>query len=333
MEKLLTGKNYISTQDWNDEELELLMSTAARLKREFHADIPHAVLRDRTLFLLFFEQSTRTRNSMEAGMTQLGGHAHFLSPDKLQVSHGETILDTGKVLGRYGHGIAIRNCDWGVGNEFMNGVAGVSDAPVINLQCDRYHPCQAAADLMTVRERFGNDLRGRKITVSWTYAPSYVRPISVPQSEILIMSRMGMDVTLAHPPEFSLMPDILDQAKANAAKSGGSFEIVDDMDAAFEGAHVVYPKSWGCLVTEPVREAAVAHIEKHPGWICDERRMKLADPEAIYMHPLPATRGQEVTDAVIDGPQSAVWDEAENRLHTGKAVMHLIMKHAPKTEA
>jgi len=327
--RTLTGKHFITTQDWNDDERELLMETAERLKKEFHDDVPHALLRDRTLFLLFFEQSTRTRNSMEAGMTQLGGHAHFLSPDKLQVSHGETVVDTGKVLSSYGHGIAIRNCDWTVGNEFMQAVAAVSKVPLINLQCDLYHPCQAAADLMTVRERFGKNLRGRKITVSWTYAPNYVRPISVPHSEILIMARAGMDVTLAHPPEFELLPAIVDQARENAERSGGSFTMMDDMDAAFEGAHVVYPKSWGCLVTEPNRDLAVSHIEKYPGWICDERRMGLADPEAIYMHPLPASRGLEVTDAVIDGPQSAVWDQAENRLHTGKAVMALTMKHAP----
>lgn len=321
----LKGKHYITTQDWNDDELQFLMETAHELKQQFKNDEPHLHLPHKTLFMMFFEQSTRTRNSMEAGMTQLGGHAHFLSPDKLQLDHGETVLDTGRVLARYGHGIAIRNCDWGQGNKFMRAIAEISNVPLINLQCDLYHPCQAAADLMTIQEEFNGEVKGRKIAVSWTYAPSYVRPISVPHSEILMMSRAGMEVVLAHPPEFKLNPDILAQTKANAEKSGGSFEIVDNMDAAFEGAHVVYPKSWGCLIHEPDREAAVSHIEKYPDWICDERRMALASPEAIYMHPLPATRGQEVTDAVIDGPQSRVWDQAENRLHTGKAIMSLTM--------
>ena len=325
MSKIMQGKHYISTQDWTDDELELMLETANDLKRKFYRDEPHALLRDRTLFALFFEQSTRTRNSMEAGMTQLGGHCHYLSPDKLQVAHGETILDTAMVLSRMGHGIAIRNCDWGLGNDFMRRIAEISRVPLINLQCDLYHPCQAAADIMTVREKFRNEVRGRKIVVSWTYAPSYVRPISVPHSEILIMSRMGLDVTLAHPPEFKLKPEIVAQAQTNCARNGTTFEMVDDMDAAFEGAHVVYPKSWGCLVTEPDREAAVKHIEKYPDWICNEARMKLAAPEAIYMHPLPATRGQEVTDGVIDGPQSVVWDQAENRLHTAKAIMALTM--------
>ncbi len=325
MGKPLQGRHFLTTRDWSEEELELLLATSGDLKRRFYRDEPHALLRDRTLFMMFFEQSTRTRNSFEAGMTQLGGHAHDLTPEKLQVSHGETARDTAMVLSRYGHGIAIRNCDWQVGHHFMQEVAGISRVPVINMQCDRYHPCQAVADLMTIREKFRGELRGRRITVSWTYAPSYVRPISVPQSEILLMTRFGLDVTLAHPPEFRLDPEIMAAARRSAERAGVRFDVVDDMDAACEGAHVLYAKSWGCLVHEPDREAAVAHIEKYPGWICDERRLGLADPEAIYMHPLPASRGQEVTDAVIDGPHSVVWDQAENRLHTAKAIMALTM--------
>jgi len=325
MSKPMQGRHFISTQDWAADEIEMLLQTSWDLKRKFYREEPHALLRDETLFMMFYEQSTRTRNSFEAGITQLGGHAHDLTPEKLQVSHGETSQDTGRVLSRMGDGISIRNCEWGVGNKFINSVAEVSNVPVINMQCDLYHPCQAVADLMTIREKFLNEIRGRKIVVSWTYAPSYVRPISVPHSEILLMSRFGLDVTLAHPPEFKLKPEIIAQTEANAKASGTKFEIVDDMDTAFEGAHIVYAKSWGCLVTEPDREAAVQHIEKYPDWICNEERMTRADDQAIYMHPLPASRGAEVTDAVIDGPQSVVWDEAENRLHTAKALMALTM--------
>ncbi len=325
MSKRLSGRHFITTQDWTTEELELLLETSKDLKRRFYRDEPHALLRDKTLFMMFYEQSTRTRNSMEAGMTQLGGHAHFLSPDKLQLSHGETAEDTARVLSRMGHGIAVRNCDWGVGNKFMRNVAEISNVPLINLQCDLYHPCQAMADLLTIREKFQNEIRGRKFVVSWTYAPSYVRPISVPHSEILLMTRFGLDVTLAHPPEFKLKPEIVQQARDNAALSGSKFEIVDDMDAAFEGAHIVYPKSWGCLVHEPDRQAAVQHIEKYPGWVANQQRMDLTAKDSIYMHPLPASRGAEVTDEVIDGPHSVVWDEAENRLHTAKGLMALTM--------
>ncbi|MFH1841856.1 MAG: ornithine carbamoyltransferase [bacterium] len=325
MSKPLLGRHFITTQDWSRDELELLLATSSDLKRKFYRDEPHALLHDKTLFMMFFEQSTRTRNSFEAGMTQLGGHAHDLTPEKLQMSHGETATDTAKVLSRYGHGIAVRNCDWGVGNVFMREVANISRVPVINMQCDLYHPCQAVADLMTIREKFGDSARGRKMVVSWTYAPNYVRPISVPHSEILLMTRFGLDVTLAHPPEFKLNPEIIAQTEQNARDAGVKFEIVDDMDAAFADAHVVYPKSWGCLVTEPDREAAVKHIEKYPGWICNEERMALTAKDSIYMHPLPASRNLEVTDGVIDGPHSVVWDEAENRLHTAKALMALTM--------
>ncbi len=325
MSKPLHGRHFITTREWADDEIELLLQTSWDLKRKFYYDEPHALLRDKTLFMMFYEQSTRTRNSFEAGMTQLGGHAHDLTPDKLQVSHGETAEDTGRVLSRMGHGISIRNCEWGVGNRFIRSVADVSRVPVMNMQCDLYHPCQAVADLMTIRENFPDGLRGRKMVVSWTYAPSYVRPISVPHSEILLMTRMGLDVTLAHPPEFKLKPEIMAQAAANAKASGTAFEVVDDMDAAFEDAQIVYPKSWGCLVHEPDRQAAVQHIEKYPDWVCNEERMDLTDPGSIYMHPLPASRGAEVTDAVIDGPRSVVWDEAENRLHTAKGLMALTM--------
>ena len=321
----LRGRHYIATQDWSDAEIELLLATSRELKEKFRRGEAHALLRDKTLFMMFYEQSTRTRNAFEAGMTQLGGHAHFLTPDKLQLAHGETAEDTARVLSRMGHGIAVRNCDWQVGNRFMRAIAEQSKVPVINLQCDLYHPTQAVADLLTMRERFGDDLRGRKLVVSWTYAPSYVRPISVPHSEILLMSRFGLDVVLVHPPEFTLQPEILAQAEENASRAGSSFSVEHDMEAAFAGAHIVYPKSWGCLVHEPDREAAVQHIEKYPDWICDEHKLSLAAADAIYMHPLPASRGQEVTDAVIDGPQSLVWDQAENRLHTAKALMALTM--------
>jgi N-acetylornithine carbamoyltransferase len=178
---------------------------------------------------------------------------------------------------------------------------------------------------MTIKERFGEDLRGKKIAVTWAYAPSYAKPMSVPQGLITLMTRYGMDVMLAHPPEYKLMNKSLEKARDLAAKSGSSFKIVDEMDAAFENADIVYPKSWGIeeLFHEPQKALEIS--KKYTDWICDERRMKLANREAIYMHCLPADRGHEVTDAVIDGSQSVVYQEAENRLHTCKAIMALIM--------
>ena len=327
MDEGLRGRDFITTAEWSQAELELLCQTAAEVNAKFRQGTLTPLLQNLTLFMLFFEQSTRTRNSFEAGMTQLGGHAHDLTPEKLQISHGETATDTGAVLSRYGHAIGIRNCLWNVGNRYIRDVAAAASVPVFNMQCDLYHPCQAVADLMTVREVFGaHELRGRKFVVSWAYAPSYQKPMSVPQSLVLLMPRFGMDVVLAHPPEFALEPQLLEQARGFARESGSRFEIVHDMDAAFEGAHVVYPKSWGCMLhTQDLKESA-AVAARYTDWICDERRMQRASQECRYMHCLPAHRGEEITDSVIEGPRSVVWDEAENRLHVQKALMALTMR-------
>jgi N-acetylornithine carbamoyltransferase len=178
---------------------------------------------------------------------------------------------------------------------------------------------------MTVIEKKGRDLRRKKMVVSWAYAASYSKPISVPQSLILQMTRFGCDVVLAHPPEFKLQDDIMAQAEENARKFNVGFEVVDDMDEAFKDADIVYPKSWGPLLTTSEAEEGKALIDKYSSWITDERRMSLAKDDAIYMHCLPADRGLEVTDGVIDGPNSVVYDEAENRMHAQKAVMALTM--------
>ena len=328
MQTLLGGRHLITTQDWSGEELKLLLDTAYDLKRRFARGEPHLLLPHKTLFMIFFEQSTRTRNSFEAGMTQLGGHAHDLPEDKMQLSHGESAKDTAKVLSRYGHGIAIRNCFYGMGNGYLREVARHSSIPVLSMQDDVYHPCQAIADLMTIQERFG-DLKGRKVVISWAYAPSYMKPLSVPQSQILLFPRFGLDVTLAHPPEFELMPEIVAQARANAEEAGTEFEITHEMEAAFEGAHVVVAKSWGAQLRTTDKQRSLELSKQHRDWICDARRMSLAHPSAVYMHALPADRGHEVTDEVIDGPQSVVFDEAENRLHTAKALMALTMGGRP----
>jgi N-acetylornithine carbamoyltransferase len=161
--------------------------------------------------------------------------------------------------------------------------------------------------------------------MSWAYAKSYTKPLSLPQSVIELFTQFGADVTLAHPPEFALMPEILDNATNNARQTGGSFKIVQDMDEAFVGADIVYPKSWGPLVTMSDQSQMVEKIRQYESWICDERRMSLAKEDAIYMHCLPADRGVEVTDAVIDGPQSVVYDQAENRMHVQNAIMALTM--------
>jgi ornithine carbamoyltransferase len=339
----LNGKHYIETQDLSFDELQLLLDTAAELKAKFHRGESTLLLPHQTAFLLFFDKSTRTRNAFEAGMTQLGGHAHFLDADVTQISHGETPQDTGKILASMGHGICIRHdLILGEGNKYMREMASAVDVPIINMQCDVDHPTQTLADLMTIREQFGDNLAGKKIAVSWAFAPSYAKPLSVPQGLITLMTRFGMHVTLAHPPGYNLVKRALEAATANAAASGGSFEVVEEMEAALEDADIVYPKSWGVydlmlqrqgLTTDQEiddnQRACLAMNAKHDKWICDQRSMQLAKSDAVYMHCLPADRGSEVTDAVIDGPQSVVFREAENRLHTAKAIMACTMRERP----
>ena len=324
METRLRGRHLITTQDWSVEELETLFALALDLKAAKAEGRAVTPLTAKTLYMIFFDASTRTRNSFETGMTQLGGHGIYLSPDKMQISHGENARDTAKVLSRYGDGIAIRHCAFGEGNAYLREVARHADIPVINMQCDVYHPCQILADYLTLRERFGAT-RGLKLGVAWTSAPNYVRPLSVPQSLISLMPRLGIDVTLAYPPEFKLMPEIEEQAKANAAAAGTRFEITQRFEDAFEGVDAVVPKSWGPLMTTTDVPAGLRLIEQYPTWRCEAKHMALAKPHAVYMHPLPADRGREVTDDVIDGPQSVVYDEAENRLHVQKALLALTL--------
>jgi N-acetylornithine carbamoyltransferase len=324
MQTHLRGRDMITTQEWTRDEIDTIMDLAFDLKRARAVGRDHAYLRDKALAMLFFFTSTRTRASFEAGIAQLGGHGAFIDSVTTQISHGDTAKEIGEIFGRYFDGIAIRQCDWCFGNNYIREVAAASRVPVLNMQCDVYHPFQILADLMTIIEKKG-DPRGKTIAVSYAYASSYQKPLSVPQSLILLMTRYGMNVRLVHPPEFKLMPDIVQQAKDNAKKHNGSFEIMDDMDAGFKDADIVYPKSWGCWVTTEDEAESVEIGRKYTSWITDERRMALAKSDAIYMHCLPADRNIEVTDGVIDSDQSVVYDEAENRLHVQKAVMALTM--------
>jgi N-acetylornithine carbamoyltransferase len=325
MQTHLRGRDLVTLQEWTKEELETALEVAFDLKRRRALGRPHPYLRDRVLAMLFFYASTRTRASFEAGMAQLGGHAQFIESRTTQIAHGDTAKEIGEILGRYNDGIAIRHVDWGIGNRYIRDVAAASRVPVLNMQCDVYHPFQILADMMTIIEKKG-DPRGRTLAVSWAYAASYQKPISVPQSLILLAPRFGMHVRLVHPPEFPLMPDIVEQARGNARRAGAGFEILHDFDAGFRGADVVYAKSWGAQLTAADEAAGARVAARYTDWITDERRMATALSDAIYMHPLPADRNIEVTDGVLDGPNSVVYDEAENRLHVQKAVMALTMR-------
>ncbi len=326
MQSDLRGRDLIGDLDFSKEEVETILDVAWDLKRKRALGESHAYLRDKTLAMLFFFSSTRTRGSFESGMAQLGGHAAFIASRTTQISHGDTETEMGEIFGRYFDGIAIRHVDWGIGNRYLNLVASSSRVPILNMQCEIYHPHQCLADLMTIMEKKGRDLKRKKMVVSWAYASSYLKPMSVPQSLILQMPRFGLDVVLAHPPEFKLMPEIMEQAEEEARKAGAGFEVTDDMEAAFKDADIVYAKSWGPLLTTQDPDEGKVIQDKYKSWITDQRKMSLAKDDAIYMHPLPADRDVEVTSEVMDGPNSVVFDEAENRMHAQKAVMALTMR-------
>ncbi len=324
MQTYLRGKDMITTQEWTKHELDTVLDVAFDLKRKRALGEQHPYLDNKVLAMLFFFSSTRTRASFEAGMAQLGGHAMFLDSTSTQIGHGDTWKEIGDILGRYNDGIAIRQVDWGIGNDYIRAVAEASRTPVLNMQCDWYHPFQALADLQTIIEHKG-DPKGLIINMSYAYAASYQKPLSVPQSLILLLTRFGANVRLTRPPELKLMPEVVAQAEENAKKAHGSFEIVEDFDAGMAGADVVYAKSGGSMLTTDDLDESAEISKKYTDWITDERRMEMADEDAIYMHPLPADRNIEVTDGVIDGRWSAVFDQAENRLHAQKAVMALTM--------
>lgn len=320
----LKGKHFITLQDWTREEIDTLLETSFDLKKKFASGVETEYLKNQTIFLMFFEQSTRTRNSMEAGITQLGGHANFLDTSTMQITHGEVAKDTASILSRYGHSIACRNCFWEIGNKYLNDLAKWATVPIISMQDDLYHPLQAIADLMTMKEK-AKDLENIKVSVIWAYATSHKKPISVPLSQVLLFPRYGIDVTLAYPKGYELPDWAIDKARENADRHGGSLKITHNEKKAYENADFVIPKNWGCWVSNPGDVVASDLLEANRDWICTEEKIALASKDVMYMHALPADRGNEVVDSVIDGPHSIVYDEAENRLHTGKSVMTLTM--------
>jgi len=324
MQTNFKGKNFITLQEWTKDEIDTLLNVSFDLKMKFAMGLDTPYLTNKSIFLMFFEQSTRTRNSMEAGIAQLGGHGNFLDTSTMQIAHGESAKDTAVILSRMGHGIACRNCFWGIGNKYIREMAENATVPVMNLQCDLYHPMQGIADLMTMKEKIG-DLKRVKVSIIWAYATTHKKPISVPLTQILLFPRYAMDVTLAYPEGYDLPEWAIAQAKENAIKHGGTIRITHNMEEAYRDADVVIPKNWGSWVTNQSTEVVDDLLESYKGWKCTEEMMSITNKDSIYMHALPADRNHEVENSVIDGSHSVIYDEAENRLHTAKAVMQLTM--------
>ena len=347
------GRDWIDAEyDFSREQWETLIDLALELKRRVAMGEDHShLLKNKTLFMMFFNQSLRTRASFEVGIHQLGGFATMLDTKAIYTParvgyeipyKTERICDVAQVLAGYGDALAIRMygaaSQWiyGFANSVLKEFAEFMDPPVINMEDDKFHPCQALADMMTIKEKLGG-FSGRKLVMSWAYSGSVKKPMAVPQSVILGATKMGMDVVFARPKGFELDPEAISMCRQFAAEAGASFEETEEMDASFEGADVIYPKSFGSLacfakveggkvVAEPDVERMTSLFEANKHWMCDEKKLKLIKPNGIYMHCLPADRGQEVTDAVIDGPRSVVFDEAENRLHAQKAIMVALLR-------
>lgn len=345
------GRDFLAETDFTKEEIETVLDVATELKRDRAMGRYHdQLLRSKTLFMIFYNQSLRTRNSFEAGMTQLGGHAHYLDPSKIytpalegkEVAYStERVSDVARVLDRMGDAIAIRcygdpvEWEYGGAHNLLKEFARWADIPVLNMEDDVYHPFQGLADVLTVKEKFGG-FSGVNFTMSWAYSPSVHKPRAVPQSAILYASMLGMNVTLAHPKGMELDPQIVAQCEEYARVSNGKFRVTNDFEDGVRNAHVVYPKAWCPVVMfkQPVGEddpkKSQAIFDQYKNWKCTKDTMEMADKNAIYLHCLPADRGFEVTNEVIDktegsGWVSAIFDEAENRLHVQKAVMSLVM--------
>ncbi len=300
-------RDLLSVLDLSREEILHLLDWTLKLKDLQKRCIPHRPLVGKTLGLLFEKPSTRTRISFQAGMYQLGGEVIFMIPSELQIGWGETIADTARVLSRYLDIMALRTYSHQTIEEF----AHHSSIPVINALSDRFHPCQILADLVTITEALG-DWKGVKVAFVGDGN-------NVAASWINLAARLDIEVVLATPPGYQPPRDVVDRAR----EEGARVEVLHDAYQAVQGAQVVYTDVWVSMGQDQEREErlrAFAPFQVTP------RLMEVAAPGAIFMHCLPAHRGEEVVDEVIDGPASVVWDQAENRLHLQKALILMLLE-------
>ena len=333
-------RNFLTTADWTREELEGLLDAALRFRRGEDKSKP---LAGRSVALVFFNPSLRTRASMQVGVYELGGNAVILEPGGTSwtLEHRERVVMDGdktehvaefvRVLARYASVIGVRTFaalkDWNEERRdpVLAAFAKYADVPVINLESAMQHPCQALADMLTVREKLG---AGRKrVLLTWAWHPKPL-PMAVPNSFALAAAQMGHDLTIAHPPGYELDDELLGEINSRAFDAGATVSVTDDIEEAFDGQEVVYAKSWGSKMfygsaADDVEERAPYRRE----WIVDAAKMARTDG-AVFMHCLPVRRNCIVTDEVIDSPASVVVDEAENRLHVQKAILTELLMRA-----
>ena len=303
-------KHFISLNDFSESQILALLDSADHLKSLVKSGTPHPLLSGKTLAMIFAKSSTRTRVSFEVGMYQLGGHALFLNSNEIQLGRGEPVSDTAGVLSRLVDGIMIRTFS----HQDVLGLAHYGTIPVINGLTDLHHPCQILSDLMTVREHKGG-IRGLRM--------AYVGDgNNVANSLLHGCAKVGMDIAVAAPAGFTCDTVCIAEAREAAAVSGSRILLTHDPREAVENADVVYTDTWVSMGQEMDK---VDRISQFTGYMVDPALMALARKDAIFLHCLPAYRGYEVSANVIDGPQSVIFDQAENRLHAQKAVLAALM--------
>jgi N-acetylornithine carbamoyltransferase len=334
-------RDFITVTDYSLDEIKRLIDTAVKMKRKESSPS----LKGKTLVLLFFNPSLRTRTSFELAMKQLDGDVITLNAGgdtwRLETREGtvmngsaaEHIKDAAKVLGRYADAIGIRafakGKDWEADRKdpVIEAFVRHAGVPIINMESSLYHPNQVLADIMTIREKFGGDLRGFPITITWANHPNPL-PMAVPNSILLACSLFGMETRFVRPSGYDLDPWIMDRERELSKKAGGSVTVTDNLKEGYRGSRVVYAKSWGSLTHYGKREYEKKQRKGLGHWIVDNEKMSWTEG-ALFMHCLPVRRGLVVSDPVIDGKNSAVYDEAENRLYAQKAVLWHILGPGP----
>jgi ornithine carbamoyltransferase len=307
----LKGRDFLRVNDWEPDDLRTLLDLAERLKVRQRRRVPHEHLEGRTLGMIFQKPSTRTRVSFEVGIAQLGGVGLHLAAGDLQLGRGETIRDTATVLSRYLDAIMIRTFR----QTDVDELAEHADVPVINGLTDDFHPCQALADVMTIRERLGELDDVRVVYVG--------DGNNVCHSLMVACAKLGMHFVAATPEGYEPSAEVVGWARAAAERSGGSVELFHDPRAAAERSDVLYTDVWTSMGQDEERERRLHDLREYA---IDEGLVSLMSERGIVLHCLPAHYGEEITEAVLYGPRSAVWDQAENRLHAQKALMALIIR-------
>jgi len=351
MTNSLKGKDLLVTSDWAKSELDQVLDLAFKFKKMGAPSRSLDILKGMALLLLFFRPSTRTRMSFTAAMQELGGFVQCPAPTELRMTleekattleASESLKDTALVIERYVDAVAIRApavpipdeagaLRPGGGDAVLRRYADYTKVPVINMSSCLHHPTQGIGDMMTMQECLG-DVKGKKIVVMWAYT-SLLRNLTAVQEVAIIAATYGMNVTTAYPEGYDFHPSVTSLIQRETAKSGGKFEISHDYKKALEGADIVYPRNWWSLnAYVNTREEEQRLAAKHMDWRLTDSLLRLTN-NARFMHPMPFQRGAEVDDSVADGPNSVIYDQAENLKHGRKAVLALLMAESGSLES